>query len=305
MKERYQGDAGTRRLIERVRAQHVVLGEETLARALVEAGELLFPTPGTLVIEQGGADNDVYFILGGAVDIIINGRLYTQRAADRTVGEMSAINPAIPRSATVRAADNCVLLKVTEPDLERIADAHPLLWRRLAFDLAKRLEERNAAIRPSNERPVIFIICASEALHIAQAIQFAFQYEEAEFRIWSDEVFRASHYPLDDLEEIFDNADFAIAIASAEDVLQSRGKEAKAPRDNVLVELGMAIGKLRRKRSMVLVPRDEEVTLPSDFKGLIPIAYQDGPPDKLAALLGPVCHQIRAVVHAEGVRTDR
>ncbi len=260
---------------------------------------------GETVIEQGAATNDVYFVVSGHVDIVFNGRHIATRNHGRTVGEMSAINPAIARSATVIAGDNTVLVKVSEPRLSEIAEAHPQLWRRFAIDLAERLEQRNAMIRPCNKRPLVFVICATEALPIAQAIQFSFEHDEADFRIWSDEVFRASQYPIEALEAVMDEADFAIAIASPEDITNVRGSSVKQPRDNVLVELGMAIGKLGRRRSMILIPRDETVQLPSDFKGLTPIAYQDGDAARLSQLLGPACHQIRAVIRENGVRTDR
>ena len=277
MRDRYEGEGGDRRLLEQMRLQHSVLGNEALAQALLGAGEPVFPVCGETVIEQGAATNDVYFVVSGQVHIVFNGRHIATRNHGRTVGEMSAINPAIARSATVIAGDNTVLVKVSEPRLSEIAEAHPQLWRRFAIDLAERLEQRNAMIRPCNKRPLVFVICATEALPIAQAIQFSFEHDEADFRIWSDEVFRASQYPIEALEAVMDEADFAIAIASPEDITNVRGSSVKQPRDNVLVELGMAIGKLGRRRSNdSLIPRDETVQLPSDFKGLTPIAYQDG-----------------------------
>lgn len=305
LKGRHEGEAGARRLLDQLQQQRIVLGDMAIAQALHAAGSCEYPEPGTMIIEAGSATNDVLFILGGEVEIVIGGRVWGTRGAGRSVGEMSAINPALPRSASVRALANTALLRVSEDALAAIAAAHPIVWRRFAADLAERLEQHTAAIKPCNERPQVFVICATEALPIAQAIQFSFQYDEAEFRIWSNEVFRASQYPLDDLERVLDEADFAIAIASAEDLVRSRGGEARQPRDNVLVELGMSIGKLGRKRSMILVPRDEGLVLPSDFKGLTPIVYQDGPPDRLSQLLGPACHQIRGVLREHHVRTDR
>lgn len=304
MRERYEGDQGARRLVDQMKNQRIVIGDQTIATELVAVGELISPKPGENIIDEGDTTNDVFFIISGQVDVIINGRKIGERQAGRTVGEMSAINPTIVRSATVRTAPNTVLLKVTEADLARIASQHPDIWRRFAVDLSERLEQRKVDIKPCNSRPKVFVICASEALIIAQTIQFSFR-TEAEFTIWSDEVFRASQYPLESLAEVLEQSDFGIAIASPEDIVHKRGVESIQPRDNVLVELGMSIGKLGRERSMVLVPRAEKVELPSDFKGLTPIDYQDGNDKDLTALLGPTCHQIRTVIRALGVRTDR
>ena len=305
MKERHEGTPGERRLLEQLQGQRLVLGDTAIAAALLAAGTREYPELGEVVIEQGAATNDLFFIVGGEVEIVISGKVWGKRSAGRTVGEMSAINPALPRSACVRALGNAALLRVPEEALADIAQAHPVIWRRLAADLAERLDEHTSRIRPCNERPQVFIICAAEAMHIAQTIQFSFQFDEADFTIWSDEVFRASQYPLDALERVLDASDFAIAIASPEDVVQMRGETNAAARDNVLVELGMAIGKLGRKRSVLLVPRDTALSLPSDFKGLTPIQYQDGDRARLTQLLGPACHQIRALIAEHHVRTDR
>ena len=175
----------------------------------------------------------------------------------------------------------------------------------LAADIAERLEERNSLIKACNERPKVFIICAVEAMEIAQAIQFQFQHAEADFKIWSDQVFKASQYPIEALQDVLDESDFAIAIASPEDLVQVRGEAVTQPRDNVLVELGMSLGRLGRRRSMLLVPRKSHVSLPSDFKGLTPIQYEDGPLADLPRLVGPACFEIKTVIAEFGVRTDR
>lgn len=305
MKERYEGESGRRRLVEQLKSQRTIQGSAAVANALAEAGELVFPAAGEIVIEQGAATDDIFFIIAGEVAVEIHGRRLHSRSAGRTVGEMSAINPTISRSATIRSGSNAVLLRVPEPALAAVGAAHPELWRLIASDLAERLEQRNAMIKPCNERPRVFVICSTEALAIAQTLQFSFQHDEADFTIWSDEVFRASQYPIEALEAVLDEADFAIAIASPDDLVTTRKAEALQPRDNVLVELGMAIGKLGRRRSMLLVPQCGEVRLPSDFKGLTPIQYQDGDPGRLAQLLGPACHQIRTNIREHGVRTDR
>ena len=68
----------------------------------------------------------------------------------------------------------------------------------------------------------------------------------------------------------------------------------------------MSIGKLGRRRSMVLVPKTASVKLPSDFKGLTPIEYEeDADPTKLAQKLSPACHEIRTAIREFGARTNR
>lgn len=302
---RYQGTEGERLIIEQLLDQRIVKGDNAIAAALLAAGTPVFPEPGDMIIEQSSSTNDVFFIISGAVNFSANGHMLGQRTAGRSVGEMSAIHPGITRTATITATANTVLLKVAEAKLTEIAERHPIVWRRFAKDLVERVEEHIVRLKPCNVRPQVFIICASESMDVAQTIQMQFAHENADFTIWSDQVFRASQYPLDSLKKALEESDFAIAIASPEDLVNVRGSSAKQPRDNVLVELGMAIGKLGRERSMLLVPHDEKVKLPSDFKGLTPITYREGPIGKLAGLLGPTCQQIRIELRERGVRTDR
>lgn len=299
---RFEGVKGQERLLDELLKQRLVQGDAKMAAAILAAGEVVFPDANDVIIEQRTAGDDVFFILGGDVGFAINGRPINRRNAGRTVGEMSAINPTLPRSATVTAGEHCVLIRIGSEALAEIADQYAAIWKRLAIDLSERLEERNLLIRPCNLRPKVFIISAAEARDVADAIQFKFAHDEADFRIWTDEVFRASHYPLDELEAVLDESDLAIAIASPEDIVEMREKVAMQPRDNVLVELGIAIGKLGRKRSLLLVPAKSDIRLPSDFKGLTPISYKIGDSTEISQHLGPACHQIRQVLREQGVR---
>ena len=305
MRNRYDGDKGKRLALEQLNAQRIVEGNDAVAQALLDAGELMFPQDGNTVIEQGSSADELYFILTGAVEFSVNGRTLGSRGAGRTVGEMSAIHQGIARTATIKAKAHTVLLKVDAGKFNEIAVDHPVIWKRVAADIAERLEERNATIRPCNERPKVFIICAVEALRVAQAIQFHFQHDEADFKIWSDQVFKASQYPIEALQDVLDESDFSIAIASPEDLVIVRRETATQPRDNVLVELGMSLGRLGRRRSMLLVPRKSDMKLPTDFKGLTPIQYDDGDLKDLSRLVGPACFEIRTVIEENGVRTDR
>ena len=305
MQNRYDGDKGERLALEQLKAQRIVEGNDAVAHALLDAGELLFPKDGDTIIEQSSSADELYFILTGGVEFSVNGRTLGSRGAGRTVGELSAIHQGIPRTATIKAKGHTVLLKVEADKFNAIAVDHPTTWKLLAADIAERLEERNSTIRPCNERPKVFIICAVEALRVAQAIQFYFQHDEADFKIWSDQVFKASQYPIEALQDVLDESDFSIAIASPEDLVTARKETATQPRDNVLVELGMSLGRLGRRRSMLLVPRKSDVKLPTDFKGLTPIQYDDGDLKNLSQLVGPACFEIKNVIEEHGVRTDR
>lgn len=107
---------------------------------------------------------------------------------------------------------------------------------------------------------------------------------------------------MDDLENAVNDSDFGIAIAQPDDVVETRGTSSSVPRDNVVFELGMFMGRLTRARTMILQPAGREMKLPSDWQGLTAISYRTGEPHELPALLGPACHEIRRTIKRLGVR---
>ena len=120
-------------------------------------------------------------------------------------------------------------------------------------------------------------------------------------KIWTDGVFRASKYPIESLEEQLDESDFAIAIAQPDDTVKtSRGKKKNAPRDNVIFELGLFVGRLGRLRSILLEPRGEEVNLPSDLSGLTTIGYRTD--RDWASNVSVACSRLREVFKELGPR---
>jgi len=129
MIERFQGESGRQNLIEALRAQKIVAGATGLAEQIANLGSIIERSPGTSIIEQGGEDNDIYLIIAGAFDILVNGRKVARRFGNDHVGEMAAIQPTQRRSATVTATEKSVLCKLTEPQLSKLARQYPDIWR--------------------------------------------------------------------------------------------------------------------------------------------------------------------------------
>jgi predicted nucleotide-binding protein len=295
VKSRFEGENGKRTLAEVLREQKIVAGNDSLALKIAETAELIEVQPGTAIIEQGGADNDVYLIVAGAFDIIVKGRKVARRLPNDHVGEMAAIQPSQRRSATVLATEVSVVCKLTENQLTALAREHPDIWRYFAKELARRLDQRNALVTTTRDRIRVFVISSAEALPIARAIENAFDHDPFTVKIWTDGVFLASWYPVESLERELDRSDFAIAIAQPDDVTQSRGSTAHSPRDNVIFELGLFIGRIGRKRSFLVEPRGEEIRLPSDLSGVTALTYRYDPSD-LGASVGPACNRIREII---------
>jgi len=299
--ERLSADGG-RRLVAALAEFRTLAGLEAAATQLAEAGELLDVAAGASFITQEDAETDVFFIVAGAVDVIVNGKVVNTRRVGEHVGEMAAIEPTQLRSATITATEPTVVLKVPESDFSRVADAHPLIWRRLAAALSRRLKERNRMITAPRERVRVFVMSSVEALPVTRLLVQHFEHDPFLTVVWDHGVFRAANYTLDELEAQLEQADFAIAVAHADDMVISRGDEWPVMRDNVVFELGMFIGFLGRRRAFLMEPREDKLKLPSDLAGLTTVPYRYKPGADARALLAPACEQIRARILAAGPR---
>jgi CRP/FNR family cyclic AMP-dependent transcriptional regulator len=299
MIERFQGQRGSEILVEALKSQKIVCGNNGLAEEIAAVCELIEIKQGIAIINQDGEDNDMYLIVAGAFDIVVNGRIINRRFPNDHVGEMAAIQPTQRRSATVVANEASVVAKLTEPQLTDLGRKYPEIWRYIAKELARRLEQRNTLVTTVHEKTRVFIISSGEALEIARAIQNAFEYDPFTVTVWTDGVFRASWYPIESLEKQVDQSDFAIAIAQPDDTTKTRSAELATPRDNVIFELGLFIGRIGRLRSFLLEPRGEEVKLPSDLAGITAVPYRFDPKDTVGSIT-PACNRIRAIIKELG-----
>ncbi len=301
MKERFEGE-GHQTLIDALKRQELVSGSDELANTLANTGTLIELARGDELITEGAEDNDIYFLLAGSVAVVVKGNNIATRRAGQHVGEMAALEPAQKRSATVIAHDTLVVLKLTSAAFMSIGRAFPQIWLPIAQELSRRLHQRNELIPPPNEYPKLFIVSSSEALDVAREIQS--QLERDVFStVWDQGVFFAGGYPLEVLEKAVSEADFAIAVAQPDDIVEFRGNRLPTLRDNVLFELGLFMGKLTRHRAMLVHPRTPELRLPSDLHGLTLVSYTPGSSDELSARLAPVCNHVRKIIKSLGVRT--
>jgi len=152
-------------------------------------------------------------------------------------------------------------------------------------------------------KPSLFIASSSESLGVAYALQENLE-KVAEVTVWDQGVFEPSRYTLDSLVEALDRADFGAFVFAPDDVVSIRGQDKQAVRDNVLFELGMFIGRLRRERNFVLLPKgyEEGFRLPTDLLGLTPALYEPNRQDgNLCAALGPASSKISKVIEALGL----
>ncbi|HEX2090840.1 MAG TPA: nucleotide-binding protein [Longimicrobiaceae bacterium] len=149
-------------------------------------------------------------------------------------------------------------------------------------------------------KPKVFVGSSREALPIARAIHSNLDYD-AEVTIWSQSLFELSRSTLENLVSWLNHFDFGVFVFSPNDVLTMRGKDHNAVRDNVIFEFGLFVGRLGSERTFFVVPRGEDLHLPSDLLGITPATYDAGRRDgNLRAALDPACTDILRVINKLG-----
>lgn len=302
MKERFEGEAGKRLLMEALKQQQLLGRDTELITAFAEKGSLQEFAAGGALIKQGEGENSLYFILQGEVAIQINKRIVATRKAKECVGEMALLDPAAPRSATVTATGPTVALQILERDFFDLATKHPVVWKELAIVVADRLRERSRFLRPPNPHPVLFVGCSVEGLPVAKEIQRGLKHTPIEVRIWTDGVFGPSGTTVNSLLVQASECDFAAFVFGPDDKVATRGNEHQAPRDNVIFELGLFMGGLSQERAFIIKDAKGDLKIPSDLLGVTPITYVVKEDASRTVTLGSVCAELEAAINVLGVR---
>jgi len=299
--DRLACDPDRRLLFDLLLQQELIRGNEAVAQAFSSLCKVMDLRPGNVLIRQGDSDNDIYFVLSGSVRILVNAREVATRIAGQHVGEMALVDASMRRTATVVVSDACAVARVAESDFAGIANTHPFLWRNIAIQLVRRLHERHKFHKSPNAVPVLFIGSSQEGLAIAQSLASQVPASVAKVSLWSDGVFGASHFPIEDLAAMLQCADYAVLLATADDTVTSRGKEGPAPRDNIVFELGLFMGVLSRHRTFLAMPRGVEIKIPTDLLGINVVHYSSSassPEDSART----VAHEVLAMIEKNGPR---
>jgi predicted nucleotide-binding protein len=276
-------------LIEALKKQKIVGGNAALAEELARAGELVEVEKGTPIIEQGGADTDIYLIVAGAFDIVVNCRTVATRIPGDHVGEMAAMQPSQRRSASIVAREDSAVLKLSEPQVVDLGERYPRIWRVFAHELTDRLQQRNSRVQSIREKIRVFIICSPDTKKIAHQIGKSFESADFEVAVWAEGAFCASHYVIECLERESDQSDVAVAVAKA---------DARQPSncEDLAFELGFLMGRLGRHRVLLLEPRGEEVKPSSHLGGITTVTFKDGD----EANLGSASKRLREMIRDLG-----
>jgi Predicted nucleotide-binding protein containing TIR-like domain len=144
-------------------------------------------------------------------------------------------------------------------------------------------------------RPRIFIGSSSEGLDIAKKVKNSLK-GDFDCVIWNDgPVFGLGTSYLDSLLKAGSMFDFGILVTTKDDKTKSRDKLFASPRDNVVFEYGLFMGRLGKFRTLIL--REEGAKLPSDIEGIHISRYIAGKrrpaPDSLETQIDTIREHIR------------
>ena len=143
MLDTFEGDQGRGPRIEAIARQRLTSGNRALAEEIAELVELSAVPAGATLIEQANEDNDLFLILEGELQVLVDGVVVARLGAGDHVGEIAAIQPEFKRTATVVAKSDAVVGKLTEAILVDIGDRYPIVYKVIAQQLAGRLLQRN------------------------------------------------------------------------------------------------------------------------------------------------------------------
>jgi hypothetical protein len=149
-------------------------------------------------------------------------------------------------------------------------------------------------------KPSLFVGSSSEGLEFARAVRSGLV-SDAEVTIWDEGVFALGQTFIEALVNALPRFDFAVLILTPDDFVVSRQTEGLGPRDNVLFELGLFMGRLGRSRTFVLHAVASELKIPTDLAGVITATYEWPRSDNNhRAAVGRACDSIRQAIRDLG-----
>lgn len=151
-------------------------------------------------------------------------------------------------------------------------------------------------------RPSVFIGSSSEGVEFGRAVRAALE-RDTEVTVWDEGVFELGLTFVEGLTQALCRFDFAVLVLTPDDVIQSRSTEESGPRDNVIFELGLFMGRLGRGRTFILQQSGATLKIPSDLSGVTTAQYywprNDG---NVRAAVATACDTIRDRIRALGLR---
>jgi hypothetical protein len=151
----------------------------------------------------------------------------------------------------------------------------------------------------------VFIGSSSEGLKFARAVRDVLD-EDAEVTVWKEGFFSSGITYIETLVNALPRFDFAILVFTPDDIVNSREVELFGPRDNVIFELGLFMGRLGRSRTFILHQSNANLKIPTDLAGVNTLTYQWPRGDKShTSAVGAACNNIRKIIRDLGISDEK
>jgi predicted nucleotide-binding protein len=142
----------------------------------------------------------------------------------------------------------------------------------------------------------IFIGSSTEGLNVARKIKTSLKFD-AHVDTWADGIFDIPGQAyIEVIENILNTYEYGIFVFTPDDTIFSRGNISKIPRDNVIFEYGMFMGKHSRKKAFFIIPRGIDIKIMTDLLGITSLDY-DSTNTNLQSAVSDACDQIRAIIN--------
>lgn len=148
----------------------------------------------------------------------------------------------------------------------------------------------------------VFVASSSEQIEVARAVAAALESPQLEAKVWDEETFNFSDAYIESLEKELDRADFAIVILTGDDPGNVREKDVNLPRDNVIFELGLFMGRLGRERCFFFVARDSRTRIASDLSGVKSVEFDHNTQSPASSDLVSLADKVAQLMRALGQR---
>lgn len=193
-----------------------------------------------------------------------------------TIDEIKKVveNNGIKISEEKRSGNNlATVLKLSNGCLINIWDSGKVSYQGKNIDSVKALFLNGENASNNNK---VFVVYGHDYIARTQL--------EAMLRRWDlqplilDQLVSSGQTVIEKLEEYTSQVNFGIVLATPDDMgyaKESEDKKKYRVRQNVVLELGMLLSKLGRKRVAILLSQAEVMESPSDIEGLIYIPFKD------------------------------
>jgi hypothetical protein len=148
-------------------------------------------------------------------------------------------------------------------------------------------------------RPKVFVGSSMEGKNIAHAVRQQLK-DIAEVDLWSDGLFGLGSGTLASLVMALPKFDFAVLVLTPDDLTISRGMKKASPRDNVVFEAGLFMGRLEPSRTFLVYDTINEPKLPSDLGGITYATFRSREAGNLQATVGEATDIIRVQIQVLG-----